>query len=97
MIRGVGRPIKPLKRRCDTPKRALGAVITELRIPRQWGYQHVARLVGCDDSYMLRVEHGTENPSFDVLKAIADLHKMKFSQLIARAERKYENCQKKKS
>jgi transcriptional regulator with XRE-family HTH domain len=85
-----------LKRKCDTPERALGAVITELRVKRNWGYQYVADRVGCHDSYMLRVEHGTENPTFKVLKAIADLHGLKLSQLIARAERKHASCTKKK-
>jgi hypothetical protein len=45
---------------------------------------------------MLRLEHGTKNPSFNLLKAIADFHKLKLSQLIARAERKHESCAKKK-
>jgi transcriptional regulator with XRE-family HTH domain len=92
----VGRPIKPLKRRCDTPERALGAVITDLRVQRQWPYQYVAERVGCDDSYMLRIEHGTENPTFKVLKAIADVHKTRLSVIMARAERLHERCQKKK-
>jgi transcriptional regulator with XRE-family HTH domain len=93
----VGRPIKPLKRKCDTPERALGAVITDLRVERGWAYQYVAERVGCHDSYMLRIEHGTENPTFKVLKATADLHKVKLSAIIARAERKYANCHKKKA
>ena len=92
----MGRPIKPLERRCDTPERALGAVITALRVQRGWPYQHVAERAGCDDSYMLRIEHGTANPAFRVLKAIADVHKTKLSLIFARAERLYENCSKKK-
>ena len=40
---------KPLKRRCDTPERALGAVITDLRVKREWPYRYVAEQVGCDD------------------------------------------------
>ena len=93
----MGRPIKPLKRRCDTPERALGAAITDLRIERGWPYQYVAERVGCDDSYMLRIEHGTENPTFKVLKAIADVHKIKLSLIMARAERLHESCHKKKA
>jgi hypothetical protein len=45
---------------------------------------------------MLRLEHGTENPTFEVLQAIADVHKIKLSLIIARAERKHERCPKKK-
>jgi transcriptional regulator with XRE-family HTH domain len=91
---GVGRPIKPLERNCDTPVEALGAVITDLRVERGWSSLYVAERVGCNDSYMLRIEHGTENPTFAVLKAIADTHKIKLSLIIARAERKHENCKK---
>jgi hypothetical protein len=32
-----------------------------------------------------------------LLKAIADLHQIKLSQLLARAERKHANCPKKKN
>ena len=87
---------KTLKRSCDTPLKALGAVITELRLQKGWSYHYVSSKIRCDPSYMSGIEHGTGNPTFDVLKAIADFHKLKFSQLIARAERKYENCAKKK-
>jgi len=45
---------------------------------------------------MLRIEHGTENPTLTLTQAIADLHKLKLSQLIARAERKHAKCPKKK-
>jgi DNA-binding XRE family transcriptional regulator len=45
---------------------------------------------------MLRIEHGTENPTLTLMQAIADLHKLKLSQLIARAEHKHANCSRKK-
>jgi transcriptional regulator with XRE-family HTH domain len=92
----AGKVPKTLKRDCDSPAKALGAVITELRLQKGWPYHYVSSKVDCDPSYMSGMEHGRQNPTFAVLKAVADLHKLKLSQLIARAERKYENCSKKK-
>ena len=46
---------------------------------------------------MNEMENGKRNPTFKLLKAIADFHKIKLSLIIARAERKHENCAKKKS
>jgi len=79
-----------LDRKSDTPERALGAVITELRIKRGWGYEHVAHRVGVSPTYMNDMEHGKRNPTFRVLQAIAHLHGLKLSQLLAVGERKYE-------
>ncbi len=93
----AGKVPKKLKRGCDTPERAFGAVITELRIKRGWGYQHVATEVGCAPGYMNEIEHGKHNPTFEVLRAIADVHEIKLSRLFALSERKHENCPKKKS
>jgi len=84
----MGRPIS--KRKNDTPEQALGAVITELRTKKGMSYQDVAEKVGCNDAYLHRVETGKTNPSFGLLKAIADFHKMRLSTLLARAEKKYE-------
>lgn len=91
----MGRPITSLERQCDTPERALGAVITELRVRRKWSYQHVAHRVGCDESYMNGIEHGKRNPSFRVLQAIAHLHGLELSRLLALGEQKYKRCLKK--
>jgi transcriptional regulator with XRE-family HTH domain len=84
----MGRPIG--KRKNDTPEQALGAVITELRVKRGLSYQDVAEKVGCNDVYLHRVETGKTNPTFRLLKAIADFHKIKLSRLIALAEKTYE-------
>jgi transcriptional regulator with XRE-family HTH domain len=90
----LSRPIASLERKCGTPEEALGAVITELRVRRKWSYQHVAGKVGCDESYMNGIEHGKRNPSFRMLQAIAHLHELKLSQLLAMGERKHEQCRK---
>ena len=89
-----GRVPKRLKRSCDTPAKALGAVITELRLAKGWSYHKVAADVSCDASYMNAIEHGRHNPTFALLKAIADVHKTKLSLIFARAERLYENAKK---
>lgn len=90
----VGRPITPLARECDTPERALGAVITQLRVKRKWSYQHVAHKVGCDESYMNGMEHGKKNPSFRMLQAIAHLHGLELSKMLALGEGRYKRCLK---
>lgn len=65
-------------------------MITELRLARGWGYQRVAQTVGCNEAYMNNIEHGKQNPTFGILRAIADTHGIKLSRLIALAERKHE-------
>lgn len=92
----AGKVSDKLERECDTPERALGAVITRLRTRRGWGYEHVAHRVGCSPGYMNDIEHGKRNPTFRVLQAIADLHGLKLSRLLALGERKHERCFKKK-
>ena len=82
---------RPVKRRADTREQALGAVITELRLKKGLTGQDVAERVGVNESHMNEIENGKQNPTYRVLQAIADLHKVKLSKLIAMAERKYEN------
>ena len=82
---------RPVKRRADTREQALGAVITELRLKKGLIGQDVAEKVGVNESHMNEIENGKQNPTYRVLQAIADLHKVKLSKLIAMAERKYEN------
>lgn len=83
----MGRPIR--KRKNDTPEQALGAVITDLRLKKALSYQEVAEKVGCNDAYLHRVETGKTNPSFKLLRAIADFHRVKLSRIISMAEQKY--------
>jgi transcriptional regulator with XRE-family HTH domain len=81
-------------RRSDTPEEALGAVITELRLRKQWSYHHVSSLVRCDPAYMNNIEHGKQNPTFGILLAIAQVHGIKLSRLIAMGERRHERGSK---
>lgn len=87
----MGRPVSgKLARKTDTTGQALGAVITELRVKKGWGYQDVAHKVGCSPSYMNGIEHGKQNPTLKVIQAIADVHDIKLSKLFALAEKKFE-------
>jgi transcriptional regulator with XRE-family HTH domain len=83
----MGRPIR--KRKNDTPEQALGAVITDLRLRKGLSLQEVAEKVGCNDAYLHRVETGKTNPSFKLLKAIADYHHIRLSKMLWMAEEKY--------
>ena len=93
----AGKVPKKLKRRYDTPAEGLGAVVTELRLARNWSYHHVAHKVGCNPGYMNEMEHGKRNPTLKLLQAIADLHKIKLSRLIAMGERRHERSSQKKA
>ena len=86
----MGRPVAPLKRKTDTREAALGAVITELRVKKGWGYEEVAHKVGCNPGYMSDIERGKQNPTIKLVQATADVHSIKLSKLFALAEKKYE-------
>jgi len=83
-----------LARKTDTTSEALGAVITQLRVKKGWGYQDVAHKVGCSPSYMNGIEHGKQNPTIKIIQAIADVHNIKMSKLFALAEKKYERSRR---
>ncbi len=91
----MGRPVSGnLARKTDTTSEALGAVITQLRVKKGWGYQDVAHKVGCSPSYMNGIEHGKQNPTIKIIQAIADVHNIKMSKLFALAEKKYERSRR---
>ncbi|MFL6388375.1 MAG: helix-turn-helix domain-containing protein [Terriglobales bacterium] len=46
--------------------------------------------VGCNPGYMSDIERGKKNPTMKILQAIADVHDIRLSKLIAMAEKKYE-------
>ncbi|HZU31663.1 MAG TPA: helix-turn-helix transcriptional regulator [Candidatus Angelobacter sp.] len=83
-----------MARKTDTTSEALGAVITQLRVKKGWGYQDVAHKVGCSPSYMNGIEHGKQNPTIKIIQAIADVHNIKMSKLFALAEKKYERSRR---
>lgn len=80
---------RPPKRKADTREQALGTVITELRLKKGLSGQVVAEKVGVNESHMNEIENGKQNPTYKVLQAIADVHKIRLSKLIWMAEEKY--------
>jgi transcriptional regulator with XRE-family HTH domain len=85
---------RPPKRKADTREQALGAVITELRLKKNLSGQYVAEKVGVNESHMNEIENGKQNPTYRVLQAIADLHKIRLSKLIWLAEEKYRRAKR---
>jgi transcriptional regulator with XRE-family HTH domain len=80
---------RPPKRKADTREQALGSVITELRLKKGLSGQVVAEKVGVNESHMNEIENGKQNPTYKVLQAIADLHKIRLSKMLWMAEEKY--------
>jgi transcriptional regulator with XRE-family HTH domain len=80
---------RPPKRKADTREQALGTVITELRLKKGLSGQVVAEKVGVNESHMNEIENGKQNPTYKVLQAIADLHKIRLSKMLWMAEEKY--------
>ena len=85
---------RPLKRTAETREKAIGAVITELRVKKGLTGQDVAHKVGCNEGHMYEIERGQQNPTYRVLQAIADLHGIQLSKLFALAEKKYERSRR---
>ena len=85
---------RPPKRKADTREQALGAVITELRLRRGLSGQYVAEKVGVNESHMNEIENGKQNPTYRVLQAIADLHKIRLSKVLWLAEEKYRRAKR---
>lgn len=88
---------RPITRKADTREQALGAVITELRLKKGLTGQDVAAKVGVHDGHMYEIEGGKQNPTYRVLQAIADLHKIRLSKLLWMAEEKYRRHRRPKS
>jgi transcriptional regulator with XRE-family HTH domain len=87
---GVARPISSrLKRQTKTLGGALGAVITGLRVGKQWSQRRLAERSGYEASSISRIERGRANPTMALLIVMADVFGLRPSQLLARAERKY--------
>ena len=94
----MARPITDnLERHYDTPEQALGYVITELRVKKDWSQEYVAEKAGYSQRYFLRVERGSQNPTYRFMLAVAPLFDLSPSQLLARAERKHKQGLKKRT
>ena len=87
---GVARPISNrLKRQTKTLGGSLGAVITKLRVEKQWSQRRLAERSGYEASSISRIERGKANPTMALLIVMADVFGLRPSELLARAERKY--------
>ena len=94
----MARPITDnLERHFDTPEQALGYVITQLRVKKNWPQEYVAEKSGYSQRYFLRVERGTQNPTYRFMLAVAPLFGLTPSQLLARAERQHKQRSKKRT
>lgn len=84
------RPIKPsLKRDNNTLRQSLGAVITDLRTKKNVSQQDLGDKTGYSARYIIKVERGQQNPSLDLIVAVAQFFGFSGSQLLAKAERNY--------
>ena len=84
------RPIKPnLKRQRNTLRQAVGSVITELRTKRKWSQEEVGYKAGYSSRFIIMIEKGQQNFSFDLLIAVAGVFGLSGSQLLAKAERRH--------
>ena len=83
----VPKPIGADRARLNrTLAQALGTVITQLRVEKQWSQEELAHRVGYDQGYIRRLERGTANPSIQLLYNLADALSVRLSGLIERAE-----------
>lgn len=83
------------ERKHGTPDEALGTVITQLRVRRNWSHADMAEKVGYSDKHINAVELGYKSPTHRLLVATAQLFELRPSQLLARAEKLYLKHQKK--
>jgi putative transcriptional regulator len=77
------------KRKAETLRQAIGAVVTQLRLERGWSQKHIAIKTGYSESWANQLENGKVNPSLELVIAFADMFKLTLAQFFARAERKH--------
>ncbi len=86
-----------VQRRHHTPDQALGAVITQLRMARNWSHAEMGHRIGYSERHINAVELGTASPTHRMLVATAQVLGRRASQLLARAERLYVKQKKKRA
>lgn len=77
------------KRKAETLKQAIGAVVTQLRIERNWPQAELSVRSGYGRPWISQLENGKVNPRLELIIAFADTFKLTLSQFFARAERKH--------
>lgn len=68
------------------PKWAFGKVLRELRQHKEMSQEQLAEAAGLDRSFISLVERGIQSPNVVILLKIAEVLKVKASDLVARTE-----------
>ena len=77
------------KRKAETLKQAIGAVVTQLRVERGWPQAELSDRSGYGRPWISQLENGKVNPRLELIIAFADTFELSLSQFFARAERKH--------
>ena len=77
------------KRKAETLKQAIGTVVTQLRVERDWPQAELSVRSGYGRPWISQLENGKVNPRLELIIAFADTFKLTLSQFFARAERKH--------
>ena len=77
------------KRKTATLKQAIGAVVTQLRVERDWSQAELSVRSGYGRAWISQLENGRINPTLELVVAFADTFDLQLSQFFARAERKH--------
>ena len=83
-----GKVSSKLKRESGTLREAIGAVVTDLRLKKEWAQGKLAVKVGYSTSWVNKLEKGKVNPTLELVIALADTFGLTLSQFFARVERK---------
>jgi transcriptional regulator with XRE-family HTH domain len=76
------------KRESSNLKKALGAVLTELRTKKGWSIRELAHRTNYVPNTIQNVEMGRKSPTLDTLEVFARAYSMKVSTLLGTAERR---------
>ena len=68
------------KRKAETLKQAIGAVVTQLRIERDWSQAELSVRSGYGRPWISQLENGKVNPRLELIIAFADTFKLTLSQ-----------------
>lgn len=77
------------KRKAETLKQAIGAVVTQLRVEKDWSQAELSVRSGYGRTWISQLENGKVNPTLELIVALADTFTLTLSQFFARAERKH--------
>jgi transcriptional regulator with XRE-family HTH domain len=84
----VAKPIgADRKREARNLGEALGVEVTRLRVAKRWTQQRISEMLGYDVSYVRQLEKGSKSPTLRTLSNFAEIHSLRVSVLIGRAER----------